>query len=81
SSFEAGTIPSHQIAERRLNTEQVVVESSATSEPQKDEEQYEENYESGQHAPEYRTTAEVTKTGSTTQEDEESFEESVMSER
>ncbi|CAF4543947.1 unnamed protein product, partial [Rotaria magnacalcarata] len=40
SSFEAGTIPSHQIAERRLNTEQVVVESSATSEPQKDEEQY-----------------------------------------
>ncbi|CAF1645041.1 unnamed protein product, partial [Rotaria magnacalcarata] len=81
SSFEAGTIPSHQIAERRLNTEQVVVESSATSEPQKDEEQYEENYESGQHAPEYRTTAEVTKTESTTQEDEESFEESVTPER
>ncbi|CAF5158176.1 unnamed protein product, partial [Rotaria magnacalcarata] len=59
----------------------VVVESSATSEPQKDEEQYEENYESGQHAPEYRTTAEVTKTESTTQEDEESFEESVTPER
>ncbi|CAF4958875.1 unnamed protein product, partial [Rotaria magnacalcarata] len=81
SSFEAGTIPSHQITERRLSTEQVVVESSATSEPQKDEEQYDQNYESGHNAPEYRTTAEVTKTESTTQEDEESFEESVTPEQ
>ncbi|CAF2043952.1 unnamed protein product, partial [Rotaria magnacalcarata] len=50
SSFEAGTIPSHQITDRRPITEQGVVESLATSEPQKDEPQYEENYESDQHA-------------------------------
>ncbi|CAF5143183.1 unnamed protein product, partial [Rotaria magnacalcarata] len=40
SSFEAGTIPSHQITERRLSTEQVVVESSARSEAEQDEDQY-----------------------------------------
>ncbi|CAF1312978.1 unnamed protein product, partial [Rotaria magnacalcarata] len=61
--------------------EQVLVDSLATSEPQKDDAQYEENYESDQYAPEYRTTAEVTKTESTTQEDEKPFEESVTPER
>ncbi|CAF4989791.1 unnamed protein product, partial [Rotaria magnacalcarata] len=81
SSFEVGTIPSHQITERRPNTDQVVVESLATSEPQPDEQQYEQNYESDQHAPEYRTAGEVTKTESTTQEDEKPFEESVTPER
>ncbi|CAF4566609.1 unnamed protein product, partial [Rotaria magnacalcarata] len=77
SSFEAGTIPSHQITDRRPITEQGVVESLATSEPQKDEPQYEENYESDQHALEYRTTAEVTETEFATQDDEKPFEESV----
>ncbi|CAF1062115.1 unnamed protein product, partial [Rotaria magnacalcarata] len=65
------------ITDRRPITEQGVVESLATSEPQKDEPQYEENYESDQHALEYRTTAEVTETEFTTQDDEKPFEESV----
>ncbi|CAF4696748.1 unnamed protein product, partial [Rotaria magnacalcarata] len=77
SSFEVGTIHSHQIIERRPNIEQDMVESSATIEPQPDEEQYEQNYESDQHAPEYRTAGEVTKTESATQDDEKPFEESV----
>ncbi|CAF1299813.1 unnamed protein product, partial [Rotaria magnacalcarata] len=77
SSFEVGTIHSHQIIERRPNIEQDMVESSAKIEPQPDEEQYEQNYESDQHAPEYRTAGEVTKTESATQDDEKPFEESV----
>ncbi|CAF4762144.1 unnamed protein product, partial [Rotaria socialis] len=57
--------------------EQVAIESAVPREPESDKVEYAENYESDQEVQEYRTTAVVTKTEFTTQDDEEHFEASA----
>ncbi|CAF2975896.1 unnamed protein product, partial [Rotaria socialis] len=71
SSFDAASIPSHEVIE------QVAVESAVAWKRESNEEEYEKRYESDQDAPEYRTTAEVIKTEFTTQDEEEHFDASV----
>ncbi|CAF4205009.1 unnamed protein product, partial [Rotaria socialis] len=71
SKFEAVVIPSHEVIE------QVAIESALPREPESDKVEYAENYESDQEVQEYRTTAVVTKTEFTTQDDEEHFEASA----
>ncbi|CAF3506302.1 unnamed protein product, partial [Rotaria socialis] len=71
SNFEADVIPSHEVIE------QVAIESAVPREPESDKVEYAENYESDQEVQEYRTTAVVTKTEFTTQDDEEHFEASA----